>query len=152
MDFHAVEACGNGVGGGLGEVFDYPADFFSAQRARCRSRDKAGLAAVGVAEGNRALGDLAGGADRGLAIALDRGVRHPADMPQLGKDLAADAVHRVGHQLPALDLLLGENARIEQVTLAFAGNWRAFGDDQTGGAALGVMQGDLFGGDVFGGA
>lgn len=75
-------------------------------------------------------------------------MRHAADMPDLGKNLSADRLDGLGGQTPSGDLLCSEDAWIEQVSLAFARDWRALADDQSGGGALCVVKRDAFVRDV----
>ncbi|MNP47019.1 hypothetical protein D3C76_1410550 [compost metagenome] len=67
-------------------------------------------------------------------------MRHPPNVPQLGENLAANAVYRISHQAPASDLFRGVDTWVEQVTLAFTRDRRALGHDQAGAGALGVVQ------------
>jgi hypothetical protein len=60
-------------------------------------------------------------------------------MPQLKKDLAVGAMHRVGNFRPTGNLLGGMNARRADITDALRADLRRFGDDQAGGGALGVI-------------
>jgi hypothetical protein len=61
-------------------------------------------------------------------------------MPDLRKNLSADGMDGLGGQSPSGNLLCGENARIEQVSLPLARYWRALADDQPGGGSLRVVE------------
>ncbi len=151
VNFHAVETGVDRILRGLGEILDDSRHFFGGERARHGGGHEAGFAVFAIAERNCTLCLFGGGADRCFAVDLDRGMGHAADVPELSEHATADAVDRVGHQLPTLYLLRCIDAWIEQVALAFTGDRRTFRHDQAGGAALGVVQRDLFGGDVLGG-
>ena len=68
-------------------------------------------------------------------------MRDAADMPELGEDRAADAMHRVGDVLPARDLLGRVDAGRADIADALRADLRALGDHQAGGGALHVVGG-----------
>ncbi len=73
-------------------------------------------------------------------------------MPDLSEDVSSGAVDGGGDGLPGFDLLGGPEAG--DVGVAYAGgvDWDAFGEDEAGAGALGVVLGHERGGDVAGGA
>ncbi len=63
---------------------------------------------------------------RGGAARLQRHVRDPADMPQLGVDATAGSVHGIGHPAPALHLIRAMDARGPGIALALRADLGAF--------------------------
>ena len=91
-----------------------------------------------VAEGHGASSDPVRRANR--LAALDGEVRYAPDVPQLREDAASGAVCRARHLAPTGDLVRRKDSRVEDVTLAFAGNRRSFRDDQSGRRTLGIVE------------
>jgi len=79
--------------------------------------------------------------DRQLAVRLQVGMRNPAHVPQLQGDLAAGAMHGLGHPLPAGDLRLAMDARRARIAVRLGTDRRRLGEDQTGAGALPVILG-----------
>ena len=67
------------------------------------------------------------------------GARQAAHVPDLRDDLAARLMHRRGHRLPRLDLLVGPQARRIGPAQPFLADAGAFGDDEAGAGALAVI-------------
>lgn len=152
VELDPVEAGVEGVACGLGIVGDDLPDFLHCQCARRRVLDHlaaAGLrsAALGIDEDLHAFGHQRRGGHRGGVARLQRGVRDPADVPELGEDAPAGGVHRVGDLAPAGDLLGAVDARCPGVALALPADLGAFGNNQAGAGALAVVLGHQRGGD-----
>src|SRR5690606_36640935 len=62
-----------------------------------------------------------------------------ADMPHLHDDLAACAVHGVGHALPPSELFSGIETRDIGIALSLMADRRCLGDDEAGTRALFVI-------------
>ena len=67
--------------------------------------------------------------------------RKAAAMPELANDQAAFAVHGRSDSAPAGNLRSGPDARCVRIATGLRRNDGAFGDDQAGTGALGVIQG-----------
>ena len=94
---------------------------------------------------------MALGATGSLAVE-EVGVGDAADVPDLREDVAACVVDGCGDGLPGFDLLLRPEAGDVGVADAQGVDGSAFGDDEAGGGALGVVVGHDGRGDVVGGA
>ncbi len=116
------------------KLFDDGGDLLQLQRAGRRELGFA-MAGVGVAlRGDR------GRSDGRFAVGLEVYVRLAAHMPQLQHDASALGVDGVGHPMPALDLVVGIDARSAGVAVAPDRNRRRLGDDQPAfGRALGIV-------------
>jgi hypothetical protein len=68
-------------------------------------------------------------------------MRDASDVPELGEDFAARAVHRVGDSFPPRDLRGRVHAGRADVAHPLRAHLRGLGDDQPGGGALGVIGG-----------
>src|SRR5215218_1328163 len=66
-------------------------------------------------------------------------MRYAADMPELGEDLAAGTMHRLGDRAPTRDLLGRMNARGADIADSLRAHLRRLGHDQAGGRALSVV-------------
>ena len=66
-------------------------------------------------------------------------MRDAANVPQLQEYPAAGVVYRVGHGLPAVDLLCAVDAGRPGIALRLGADLHAFTDDQAGVGALGVV-------------
>lgn len=141
VDLDAIEAGTLRVFGGAAELLD----------------DEGNLAGFESAWGDEGFlwtdeGDVAGGSDgagRDGEFAMEEsGVGDAADVPDLLEDAAAVGVNCGGDGLPGLDLLLGPDAGDLSVANAHGGDGGAFGDDEAGGGALGVVLRHDWRGDV----
>ena len=136
----AVETGLDRVAGGGDELLDDAGDLVGLERARGRHVDLA------VGGDHLAVGGQGARGD-GLEAALVVGVRDPADVHQLGDDVAASGVDGVGDLAPAGELLGGVEAGGVEVALADRAGLRALGDDQPGAGALAVVLGVEVAGD-----
>ena len=98
MDLNAVEPGRDRVAGGMGIGVEKMRDLGNLQRAR---RGIILVAFIGMRVARRC--DRAG---RHRRFTGYRRMHQPAHMPQLRDDATARLMHRVGHGLPRLDLLL----------------------------------------------
>ena len=76
------------------------------------------------------------------------GIGDAADVPDLREDVSACVVDGGGDGLPGFGLLFGPDAGDVGVADAERVDGGAFGDDEAGGGALGVVLGHDGGGDV----
>ncbi|MCY1506190.1 hypothetical protein D9M68_404290 [compost metagenome] len=155
MQFDPVETGVQRIARGLGVVADDAVDLLHAQCARRRVLDHLADAVLRPApldidEHLHAFRDLGRGRYRRGIARLQRGVRHAADMPELGEDAPAGGMHGVGDLAPAGDLFGAMDARRPGIALALAADLGAFGNDQPGAGALGVVLGHQLGGDIAG--
>lgn len=138
MDFDAIEARGNRVGGCAAEIGDDRLDLIQSERARFGHVDE------GVVHEDLGLGLDGRWRDRRLRIRLQIDMRNTADVPELQKDVSAFGMHHVGHFPPAVDLGLRIDAGRVLVALPFLRNLRAFRNDQSGCRPLGIIcRGDI---------
>src|SRR3546814_674972 len=97
VDFHAVETGVEGVASGLCIELYQLLDLGGGQCTWHRRRRQGAGAGTCLDEYADALGRDRRWRHRGFAIGLQRGVRDPADMPELGEDGAALGVYRIGN-------------------------------------------------------
>ncbi len=128
VDLDAVEAGLHRIARALPERFDHIGDFF---RLQCTRR----LVTLRLSGGGRR--QHAGSSDRHCrrrnrqhAARLQRGMRHPADMPQLQKNESALGMNGVGDLSPAFDLLIRIDAGGGRISAPGRRHRRGFGDDQ----------------------
>ena len=146
VDLHAVKTGLRRVERALAEIGHDALDLGRVQRPRLAGRQHVGSAVVVVAK--RLAARRLAGAHRRLAGNLDRRMRYTAYVPDLGEERPAALVHGPRGLGPAGDLLGAEDPRVEQITLAFARDWRAFGDDQPGAGPLAVIKRPHLVGDI----
>ncbi|MNZ89279.1 hypothetical protein D3C78_1081910 [compost metagenome] len=156
MQFDSIETGVQCIARGLGVVADDAVDFLDSQRARCGVLDHLADAvlrptAFDIDEHLHTFRDLRRGRYRRGVARLQGGVRDPSDVPELGEDASAGSMHGVGNLAPACDLLGAVDARSPGIALALAADLGAFGNDQAGAGALGVVLGHQLGGDIAGG-
>ncbi len=135
MQFDTVEAGPARIQRGLTVFGHHRADFVRGQFARHVVRLHAGV----VGE------DFAGGADRRRrhrldALALDVAAADPTRVHDLQHDASAARMHGLGDLAPAVDLRRRGDARLAAIGLPGGTRPGAFGDDQAGGGALGVVR------------
>ena len=145
VEFDAVESGGLGVLCAAAEGFDDAFDLFDFEGA---GGDEGALRAE---EADGACGCDGAGCDGELAVE-EFGVGDAAYVPDLRVDVAAGIVDGGGDGLPGFDLLLRPEAGDVGVADAEGIDGGAFGDDEAGGGALGVVVDHDGSGDVVGGA
>ena len=133
VNLDAVKTGFDGVGGCALEVVDDTGDFAQFERAR------RGHIGEGAADKGFGFGLNGRWRDRYAVIRLQRGVRNPADMPELDVDVAAALMNAIGDLAPARDLLLGVDAGRVLIALALLRDLTRFGDQQAGGGTLAVI-------------
>ena len=126
MHLDAVEAGCERVARAGAIPFDDAGQLVGVEGARCLERHQAGQrdGFAGRADRRRR--------DRQLAARLQGRMRDAADVPQLQEDAAAVGVYRIGHFLPAGDLLGRVDARRARVTLSFRADLGRLGDQESG--------------------
>ncbi len=148
MQFDAVETRIHRVARGLDVQLNQFLHFIGAQRARSGRRHQFTGTGRGFDEHADAVRSDRRGRHRRITIRLQRRVRDPTDVPELGEDHPIHGVHRLGDFAPTGDLLRRVNARRPRITLPARFDLRAFGDEQTGTGALLVILGHQFVGDI----
>ena len=143
VQLDAVEAGRDRAAGGVDELLDHRGQLVGLERARRLERVRA-LAGEHLT-GRAVTADGATG-----VVPIDLRVGDPARMHQLGEDHATLGVHGVRDGPPALDLLVGVQARRARVALAHRRGLRALGDDQAGPRPLGVVRRHRRRGDAVG--
>ncbi|MNC42243.1 hypothetical protein D3C75_910520 [compost metagenome] len=122
MDFHAVEACRNGVCRGLAEIVDDARQFVSLQRSRL------GNVLEAIVDEYLGRGTKRGRGYRRRALLLQIHVGNTAHMPQLQENSPALGVYGIGHLAPSLYLRLRVNARGVLIALSLLRDLRGFGN------------------------
>ena len=122
MNLHTVKASQLCVLCSLAEGLNDARDF---GRLKCAWRH---IIDSGTHQAHMASGSDRAGCNRQFSI-KKAWVRDAPHMPELCKDATAGMVHRLGHQLPRLDLLRQPDPRHICVANALRYNWYAFGDD-----------------------
>ena len=110
-----------------------------------------GVGGLGLEDVEVAVGGDGAGGDGELAVEQER-MGDAAYVPDLREDAAAGVVDGGGDGLPCFDLLLGPDAGDVAVAYAEGVDGGAFGDDEAGAGALGVVLDGEGGGDVVGGS
>ncbi|MPM57377.1 hypothetical protein SDC9_104199 [bioreactor metagenome] len=142
MDFDAVKAGRlHRAAGRLHVVVDDAGQFFGLERARHGGGGEVARAICRVDEIGLGVGLDGGRAHGCICAGLQIHVRNAAHMPELGDDLAAESMHRLGHFLPAIKLLCVIQPGHVGVALCLRVDGRAFGDQQPGACALRVVGG-----------
>jgi hypothetical protein len=144
VNFHAVETGRFGVAGGLAELVHHARNF-----AQLQGPGGGHFLETGAGEGLRALRLDGRRAYRQLAV-VEEGVRHPAHVPELGKNPPAGRVYGLGNFLPGGYLRLGVNAGRINVAHALRRHLGALGDDEARRGALHIVGHHRVGGSGFG--
>src|SRR5208282_6890778 len=105
MDLDAVETGGKGVSRCMTVLLDDLWNFGSCERAGCYTSLKASLSKGLSIRTNRRR------SHRQATPRLERGVRHPPDMPELRKDPTAAGMDGLNHLSPSRDLCVIVDAR-----------------------------------------
>jgi hypothetical protein len=135
VQFDAVETGLDGQPGGLHMTFDHRADLAHGQRTRRHVRPHAG---VGV---GRTVGPHRRGRDGHGAAGQQRGIADATGMHELRDDAPTGAVHRVRDLAPGHHVARVGQPGCAHIALAHRLGPQAFGDDQAGARALGIVGG-----------
>ena len=135
VQLYAVEACGDGVFGGLGVIGDDLADFGGGQLAR-------GFVVFRPlrCEMLHAFNFYRAGCGGQHAATVNRMGYAPC-VPELGENQPALFVHSGGNFFSRVNLRGGEQAGRERAAQRVGGDVDGFGQNQTSGRALGVILG-----------
>jgi hypothetical protein len=132
MQLHAIEAGRLGILGTPAELLDDARKLVEHQRPRRYHL----LRPFG--REHLALRSYCRRRDRKLA-AVEIRMRDASDMPKLEEDFAAGAMHRFRNSPPTGNLLGGMDARHSDIADTLRADLRRFGDNQSGGGALGIV-------------
>ena len=140
VNFHAIKTRSDGIQGSLAKVGHHLRDFIGFKRAGRGAIDHASVASSVRCQPDLSFKRHSRRCHRQRATMKVR-VRHAPGVPDLQEYLATFGMHRLSHQLPAVNLRGGINAWRVGITLALRRNVGGLGNHQAGRSALAIVLG-----------
>ena len=139
VHLHTVEPRARRAARRMAVIIKQAGNFIQVERARLGEGHGRPFAQP-VADEGLALGRPHAGGYRRAAFGLEHLMTDRADMPQLAEDPPTGIMHRVGHQLPAFHLAVGENPRCPGIALPFVADLRGLGNDKARARPLRIIK------------